>query len=46
MQLDWDASQADWNCDGDESDTGGAIGAPGASIQLPDTSPVIDITEE
>lgn len=22
MQVDWDASQADWNCDGDESDSG------------------------
>lgn len=79
VQVDWDASSVDWNCDGDTSDvglsaninqgvwwnnnatfgtltsqndwenlvyTGGALGAPGANIQLPDQSPVIDITEE
>jgi hypothetical protein len=79
MQLDWDASAVDWNCDGDESDsslnrninqgvswnnnstldtltsqndwtnlifTGGAISAPGASIALPKTSEIVDVSLE
>ncbi|MGD9092613.1 MAG: choice-of-anchor L domain-containing protein, partial [Anaerolineales bacterium] len=79
MQVDWDANQVDWNCDGDVTDsgisrninqgvswnnnstldiltsqndwlnlvyTGGALGAPGASIDLPTESEVIDVDIE